>query len=265
MLCSKKYILPVLASVLVACCGSAFAAGNSQTVNVNSVGVDSADKGYVNKKQSHIDFRNQNVHRDTLSAYTTVPKISDYELFAGTVIPGTLITGINSDLPGQVIAQISQNVYDSQTGSYLLIPQGTRILGTYNTNTDYMQVRGEIIWTRMILPNGDSMILPNFGAADNIGQSGLKDKVRSHYARVVWTSILGAAMSAGVASAGKSRGERESEFAEDARAQAANNITGTIDRVVDKNLDIQPTIMIRPGFKFNIIIDKDIVLKPYVG
>lgn len=218
---------------------------------------------YVNKKQSHLDFQNQNVITNTVSAYGTVPKISDYMLFAGSIIPGTMVTGLNSDLPGQIIGQVSQNVYDSLTGKYLLIPQGTRLVGTYNSNTDYLQNRAEIIWTRMILPNGDNMVLPNFNASDNQGYTGVKDKVRSHYARVVWTAILGGLATAGVSAAGSDNGD--SDYANEARASAADNISGIVDKMVDKNLNVQPTIIVRPGFKFNIMIDKDLILKPYEG
>ena len=218
---------------------------------------------YVNKKQSHLDFQNQNVITNTVSAYGTVPKISDYMLFAGSIIPGTMVTGLNSDLPGQIIGQVSQNVYDSLTGKYLLIPQGTRLLGTYNSNTDYLQNRAEIIWTRMILPNGDNMVLPNFNASDNQGYTGVKDKVRSHYARVVWTAILGGLATAGVSAAGAD--SSDSDYANEARASAADKISGIVDKMVDKNLNVQPTLIVRPGFKFNIMIDKDLILKPYEG
>lgn len=218
---------------------------------------------YVNRKQSHIDFQNQNVIERTASAYTTVPKIGDYMLFAGSVIPATFITGLNSDLPGQVIGQVSLNVYDSLTGNYLLIPQGTRLIGTYNSNTDYLQNRAEIIWTRMILPNGDNMILPNFNASDNEGYIGVKDKVRSHYSRVIWTAVLGGLATAGVAAAGAN--DSDSDYVNDARAEASENISGIVDKLVDKNLNVQPTIIIRPGIKFNIMIDKDLILRPYEG
>lgn len=251
-------------SLLMSCNASAFAAGEDEDVYVDSVSSDGAVRPtYTNKKQSHLDFQNQNVITDTVSTYGTVPKMSDYMLFAGSIIPATLVTGLNTDLPGQVIGQVSQNVYDSITGEYLLIPQGTRLLGTYNSNTDYLQSRAEIIWTRMILPNGDNMVLPNFNASDSQGYIGVKDKVRSHYARVIWTSILGGLATAGVSAAGASNSD--SDYANEARASAAENISNMVDDMVQKNLDVQPTLIIRPGFKFTIMIDKDLVLRPYEG
>ncbi len=113
----------------------------------------------------------------------------------------------------------------------------------------------------MILPNGESMVVPNFNASDTQGYTGVKDKVRSHYSRVVWTAILGGLATAGVAAAGAN--DSDSDYVNDARASAADNISGTVDKLVDKNLNVTPTIIIRPGFKFNIMIDKDLVLKPY--
>lgn len=258
----KKILsMSVLAAFLMM--GSCFAANEVESDVPDAEGLAPTDRPYVNRKQSHLDFQNQDVITDTVSVHTTVPKMSDYMLFSGSVIPATLITGLNSDLPGQVIGQVSQNVYDSLTGNYLLIPQGTRLLGVYNSNTDYLQSRAEIIWTRMILPNGDNMVLPNFNASDNQGYTGVKDKVRSHYARVVWTAILGGLATAGVAAAGSN--DSDSDYVNDARASAAENISGTVDKLVDKNLNIVPTIIIRPGFKFNIMIDKDLILKPYEG
>lgn len=213
-------------------------------------------------KSSAEAFENRQIKTDTLCAFTVRPKLSDYTIFSGTVIPGTLITGVNSDLPGRVIAQVSLDVYDSQTGRYLLIPQGTRLLGTYNCDTEYGQKRVQIGWDRMILPNGDSMVLPNFNAADNLGFNGIQDKVRSHYARVIWSALLGAVAGAGITSAGSSSSER-SDYENEMRAQAAENITDPIDKIVEKNINVKPTLSVRPGFKFNIIISQDLIIKPY--
>lgn len=260
----KTGLLGALAFSVMLSCNSMCFAADGDDIDVEPVSGDGpVTPTYTNKKQSHLDFQNQNVITDTVSAYGTVPKISDYMLFAGSIIPATLVTGLNTDLPGQVIGQVSQNVYDSITGEHLLIPQGTRLLGTYNSNTDYMQNRAEIIWTRMILPNGDNMVLPNFNASDNQGYVGVKDKVRSHYARVIWTALLGGLATAGVSAAGSSSGD--SDYANEARASAADNISNMVDDMVQKNLDVQPTLIIRPGFKFTIMIDKDLVLRPYEG
>lgn len=215
-----------------------------------------------NRKKEHLDFTKQAMNSDTLSPTVLVPSVSPYSVLAGTVIPGVLVTGLNSDLPGTVIGQVAQNVYDSAEGKYLLIPQGTRLIGIYDSNTAYAQTRGCVIWQRMILPNGDSMILPNFTGSDSEGYSGFKDKVRSHYARVVWSALLGAAVIGGVAAATDTE-DGDSTFKEEAGAEVNSNISSAVNKVVDKNLNIAPTVIIRPGYKFNIIIDKDLLLRPY--
>lgn len=215
-----------------------------------------------NLKDEHLKFKNQAVLENTLSNHFVIPKISAYQLFAGTVIPGVLVNGLNSDLPGIVIGQVSQNVYSSQDGKYLLIPQGTRLMGTYDTKTAFAQSRGAVIWQRMIFPNGDSIVLPNFTGSDRQGYSGFKDKVRSHYGRVIWTALLGAAAIGGINSVTDS--QDRSDFVDNATAEANNNLSGVIDKIVDKNLNIAPTIIIRPGYKFNIMIEQDLLLKPYV-
>lgn len=215
-----------------------------------------------NLKEAHLKFKNQAVAENTLSGHFMVPKISPYQLFAGTVIPGVLVNGMNSDLPGNIIGQVSQNIYSSVDGKYLLIPQGTKIIGVYDTSTAFAQSRGAVIWQRLIFPNGDSIVLPNFVGSDSQGYAGLKDKVRSHYSRVVWSALLGGVAIGGMNAAGSR--ENQSEFAEDAAAQANSNMSSVVDKIVDKNLNIAPTIIIRPGYKFNIMVEKDLLLKPYI-
>lgn len=227
------------------------------------VSADEVNSDGQNLKKSHINFRNQAVREKTLSDHYLMPKLSPYQVFAGTVIPGVLVTGLNSDLPGSVIGQVSQNVYSSVDGSFLLIPQGTKIIGTYDSETAYAQSRAAVIWQRLIFPNGDSIVLPNFTGSDTQGYTGFKDKKRSHYARVVWTALLGAAAIGGLEAAGNRDGK--GDFAENATAEAENNLSGVIDKIVDKNLNIAPTIIIRPGYKFNILVEQDLLLRPYTG
>lgn len=214
-----------------------------------------------NLKDEKIAFSKQEINENIISNYTIMPEISPYQVMAGAVIPGTLITGMNSDLPGTVIGQVNMNVYDSKEGKYLLIPQGTKIIGIYDTKTAFAQTRGHVIWQRMIFPNGKSLILPNFSGADQSGYVGFKDKVKSHYARVVWSSVIGAAITGGVAAATNT--DDNNSFKEEAGAQASNNISNATNNIVNKNLNISPTVIIRPGYKFNIIVDKDLLLEPY--
>lgn len=190
-----------------------------------------------------------------------VTQASAYAVTMGSIIPGTLITGINSDLPGMVTAQVSQNVFDSATGRYLLIPQGTRIIGTYDSQTTYAQTRALVVWQRLILPNGKTIALDNMPGTDHEGYNGLHDKVNSHFGRVIWSALLGGAMTAGIATV--TDVSDSDSYRANAGAEAADNISGAVDSVVQKNLNIQPTIIIRPGYEFNIFVSADLILEPY--
>ena len=228
-----------------------------------SAGLTGASGGYEqNLKTEHREFREQAQRIEVASSFELCESPSPYAVMAGTIIPGVLVTGMNSDLPGTVIGQVSQNVYDSIKGKYLLIPQGSKIIGIYDTNTAYAQTRGAVIWQRLILPNGETMILPNLDGSDEQGYVGFKDKVRSHYARVVWSSIIGGAIVAGASSLGNSDSE-ENSFESQMSAQTNANLSSAVNSIVNKNLNIAPTVIIRPGYKFNIIVDRDLVLRPY--
>lgn len=211
------------------------------------------------KKQSWAD---QDRNKEVYLNKGLVDKISDYEVKAGTVIPGILITGMNSDLPGQIIAQVSQNVYDSPTGRYLLIPQGTKLIGTYNSAVTYGQKRAMVAWERLIYPNGSSISI-NFAGVDQAGYTGLKDKVSNHYGRIFGQAALISMFSAAgqIAtndddSSNKSSGETLSE-------ELGRQWSQTGQELIRKNMNIAPTIKIRPGYKLNVMVSKDMILKPY--
>ena len=226
----------------------------------------SDDKGEYrydqNKKREHLEFYKQGANENTESIYKIEKLKNPYTVLAGTIIPGVLINGMNSDLPGTILAQVSKDVYDTVTGEYLLIPKGTKIIGIYDTDTAFAQTRGAVIWQRLVLPNGDSMVLPNFAGSDKEGYAGFKDKKRSHYARVVWSSLLGAAAMGGLAAAADDNSDKNT-FRENAAQEMESNMSNVVNRIVDRNLNIAPTIIIRPGYKFNIIVDKDLILRPY--
>ena len=226
----------------------------------------SDDKGEYrydqNKKREHLEFYKQGANENTESIYKIEKLKNPYTVLAGTIIPGVLINGMNSDLPGTILGQVSKDVYDTVTGEYLLIPKGTKIIGIYDTDTAFAQTRGAVIWQRLVLPNGDSMVLPNFAGSDKEGYAGFKDKKRSHYARVVWSSLLGAAAIGGLAAAADDNSDKNT-FRENAAQEMESNMSNVVNRIVDRNLNIAPTIIIRPGYKFNIIVDKDLILRPY--
>lgn len=192
-----------------------------------------------------------------------------YQLTAGFVIPGTLISGINSELPGQIVAQVSQNVYDSATGKYLLIPQGARLVGSYSADVQYGQSRVLIAWQRIVFPDGKAMDIGAMPGSDSAGYGGFKDKVNNHYLRIFGSALF---MSAVTAGATLSQPQSNFDTNGNQRQSAGSALSEALGQqlgqatamMIQKNLNISPTLMIRPGFRFNVVVTKDLAFsKPY--
>ena len=192
---------------------------------------------------------------------------SPYELRAGSVIPATLISGINSDLPGQIVGQVSQSVYDTATGQHLLIPQGSRLVGTYNSGVAYGQERVLVAWTRIVFPDGKALDIGSMPGADAAGYAGFEDKVNHHYVRLFASAILMSAVTAGV-----TYSQRQSDGGDSDRTDASSVLSEALGQqlgqataqLLAKNLSIAPTIEIRPGYRFNVVVTKDMTFsKPY--
>jgi type IV secretion system protein TrbI len=194
---------------------------------------------------------------------------SPYELRAGFVIPGLLISGINSDLPGQIMAQVSQNVYDTATGKYVLIPQGTRMVGQYSSSVAYGQNRVLVAWQRLIFPDGKALDIGSMQGADQGGYAGYKDKVNNHFMRVFGSAFLMSGIVAGVSLSQDQESGSDSgtdrQRASDAMSEALGQQLGqAMTQMLMKNLNIAPTIEIRTGYRFNVIVNKDLTFnKPY--
>jgi type IV secretion system protein VirB10 len=191
--------------------------------------------------------------------------LSKYEIKAGTIIPSLLITGLNSDLPGQITAQVRENVFDTASGRYLLIPQGTRLVGEYDSKVAYGQERALIVWSRLIMPNGNSISLEGMPGVDMSGYAGISDRVNNHYAKLITGVILGSVIGAGaqVATGGQGTAFNAPSFGQLAVSGAAQNINQAGQQITQRNLNLQPTIEIRPGLKLNVFVTKDMILKPY--
>jgi type IV secretion system protein VirB10 len=187
---------------------------------------------------------------------------SPWTLSAGTVIPASLLTGLNSDLPGMVIAQVTENVSDSATGRTVLIPQGARLLGSYDNAVTFGQRRALLVWRRIVFPDGSSVRLDNMPAADATGYAGLADKVDSHS----WQLLKGIALSTllGVGTQ-LSLGSGESDLVRAVRESAQQNAAQAGDRVTARNLDLQPTLRVRPGWPVIALVQKDLILQPWRG
>ena len=183
-----------------------------------------------------------------------------YELRAGFVIPATMISGINSDLPGQVMAQVSQDVYDTATGKYKLIPQGCRLIGSYSSEVAYAQKRVLIAWQRIVFPDGKALDIGAMPGADSAGYSGFNDKVNNHYWRIFGSAFLMSGITAGVTlSQDKNRSPTGTSVrASDALSEALGQQLGTVmAQMITKNMNIAPTNEIRPGYRFNVMVIKD--------
>ena len=192
-----------------------------------------------------------------------------YELKTGSVVPGVMLTGVNSDLPGNMIAQVSQNIYDTATGHHLLIPQGSRLYGIYDSRVVYGQERVLIAWNRLIYPDGSSITLGAMPGADMGGMAGLNDQVNNHYLRIFGSALMMSLVSGGMAYAMDStndstetdNGTRMSDEMTSALAAQLGQATTTL---LQRNLSIKPTLEIRPGYQFNIVVTKDIIFRrPY--
>ena len=188
---------------------------------------------------------------------------SPYQVMAGTVIAAALVTGIKSDLPGDVIATVTEPVYDSATGQHVLIPQGSRLLGRYNSQVSYGQSRVQVVWQRVILPDTSSFQLDNLVGSDTAGYAGLEDGVNWHWDRIVagaaMTSLLG--IGAELASpANRTDGDRVIIAGRDSLQDTVNQVGQEVTR---RNLDIQPTLTQRPGLPLRVIVNRDLVLRPY--
>ena len=190
-----------------------------------------------------------------------------FELRAGFVVPATLISGINSDLPGQIVAQVAQNVYDTPTGKYLLLPQGSRLVGSYSSDVAYGQARVLVAWQRIVFPDGKAMDIGAMPGADGAGQAGFSDDANNHYFRLFGSALLMSAVTAGIT---YSQRQNDNSFRNapsasstlsEALGQQLGQVTG---QLIAKNLNVSPTLEIRPGYRFNVIVVKDLTFsKPY--
>ncbi|ATU95398.1 IncP-type conjugal transfer protein TrbI [Phyllobacterium zundukense] len=214
-----------------------------------------------NGQRSKEDFFNTDLRELGYLPNRVVPQQSLYELKRGSVIPATLITGINSDLPGRITAQISQNVYDSATGHRLLIPQGAKLFGRYDSKVSFGQSRVLVVWTDIIFPNGSTLQIGGMAGTDAQGYSGFRDKVDRKWLQTFGSAILIAMIGTGMDMAipQSSTLATQDTASDAARRNFAETFGRVADRTIQRNMDVQPTLEIRPGYKFNVLVDQDIV------
>ena len=188
---------------------------------------------------------------------------SPYQVMAGTVIAAALVTGINSDLPGDVIATVTEPVYDTATGHHLLIPQGSRILGRYNSQVSYGQTRVQVVWNRVILPDTSSFQLDNLVGTDPAGYAGLEDGVDWHWDRIFAGAVLTTLLGVGAELAAPENRQDGNRVIIAGRDSAQDTINQVGQEVTRRNMNIQPTLTSRPGLPVRVIVNRDLVLRPY--
>ncbi len=189
-------------------------------------------------------------------ALTALP--SPYTLSAGSVISASLITGLRSDLPGLVTAQVTENTYDSATGRLLLVPQGARLVGSYDSVVAFGQKRALIVWQRIIMPDGSSLRIDNVPATDPSGYAGLADQVDFH----TWQLLKGVVLSTLLGVSSELALSGQSDLMQAIRMSTQDNVARAGDQITQRNLGVQPTITIRPGAPVRLVVHKDLVLAP---
>jgi type IV secretion system protein VirB10 len=209
-----------------------------------------------------LTFLKAGLEKDVYNQHGLQTPVSAYQLMAGTVISASLVTGLNSDLPGFVIAHVTEHVYDTVSGRFLLIPQGSRLIGKYDNIVAFGQERALVVWQRIILPDGSSIVIDNLPATDTGGYAGLADEVDLH----TWKLLKGVALATvlGVGSE-LAFGSSDSDLIKALQQSTQSTTNRAGQRLVERNLNVQPTITVRPGWPLRVIVHRDIVLRAYRG
>jgi len=219
------------------------------TPNLNSAGAEDRQRAFLDAE----------VDRRTVAPDRLAAPASPFVLQAGSVVPAALITGIRSDLPGQITAQVTQHIYDSPTGSMLLIPQGTRIIGEYDNSVAFGQRRVLLVWNRLIFPNGRSIVLERQPGADTAGYAGLEDGVDYHW----WDLVKAAGLSTLLAVGAELTMDDDDRLIQAIRGGSQDTINDAGQQIIQRQLQVAPTLTIRPGFPVRVIVTRDLVLEPF--
>ncbi|ABQ33727.1 MAG: TrbI/VirB10 family protein [Bradyrhizobium sp.] len=207
-------------------------------------------------------FVNAPIDRRTTAPDRLLRPASPYVVQAGTIIPAALMTGIRSDLPGQITAQVTEAVYDTPSGRAKLIPQGARLIGIYDSQVAFGQSRVLLVWTRLIMPDGRSIVLERQQGTDAGGYSGLEDDVDNHWAELFKAALLSTTLGVGAELGSGADSGSNTDIVHALRLTGANSLNQTGQQVVRRNLNIQPTLTIRPGFPIRVIVNRDLVIEP---
>lgn len=231
---------------------------NTSMPNLGNILPQEADQNKIKEKKEFL----KGVNEDKISIYNpyeVISPLSEYQVNAGSIIPGIFITGVKSTLPGRMIGQVRENVYDSTTGNHLLIPKGARLLGIYDSNVTFGQDRIMIIWERIIFPNGKSIQLDRYAGTDLSGYAGVTGKVNNHYGKLLTSVVLSSLIGAGTAIV---ENDNDDDWKRSAGEGAGEQIINIGTKFAEKVMNVSPEITIATGQKFNIIVNSDMVLEP---
>lgn len=216
---------------------------------------------HASSKQQFLDRTSSD--ESSVSSHRLQPAASDYVLSAGDVIPAALITGIRSDLPGMVLATVTETIRDSVTGSHILIPQGTRLIGQYDSQVSFRQQRVQMVWNRLMFPDGSSLTLDRFIGVDTAGNAGLEDQVDRHVGTLLAGAALSTLIGIGAELAAPDRSDGQSQVVIATRQSVQDSVNQVGQELTRRNLDVQPTLSIRQGFPLRVLVSRDLVLRPY--
>ena len=258
-----KTAAPATAQVAAAGQASALAGFDPLAAGPASTAAQPADPTATQNRQDQKEAFLKGGSTETRNSGNLKMPSSPYQVMAGTVIAGALVTGIKSDLPGDVIATVTEPVYDSATGKFLLIPQGSRILGKYNSQVSYGQSRVQVVWNRVILPDTSSLTLDNLVGTDPAGYSGLEDGVDYHWSRIVAGAALTTLLGVGAELAAPENRQDGNRIVIAGRDSAQDSINQVGQEMTRRNMNVQPTLTARPGLPVRVIVARDLVLRPY--
>ncbi len=243
--------------------GTALTAFDPLSAGPTSTAAQPADPTAVQNRQDQKEAFLKGGSTETRNSGDLQMPASPYQVMAGTVIAGALKTGIKSDLPGEVIGQTTEPVYDTATGKFLLIPQGSTLIGRYNSQVSYGQSRVQVVWNRVILPDTSSLTLDNLVGADPAGYSGLEDDVDWHWDRIFAGAVLTSLLGVGAELAAPENRQDGNRIIIAGRDSAQDSINQVGQEITRRNMSIQPTLTERPGLPVRIIVNRDLVLRPY--
>ena len=242
---------------------SAMAAFDPLAAGPASTGAQPADPTTVQNRQEQKEAFLKGGSTETRNSGNLQMSASPYQVMAGTVIAAALVTGIKSDLPGDVIATVTEPVYDTATGKFLLIPQGSRILGRYNSQVSYGQSRVQMVWHRIILPDTSSLTLDNLVGTDPAGYAGVEDEVDRHWGRILAGAALTTLLGVGAELAAPENRQDGNRIIIAGRDSAQDSINQVGQEMTRRNMNVQPTLTARPGLSVRIVANRDLRLRPY--